>query len=221
VTTSAPVIEGATAAQDAARDWQAVHADPTIQFSPIQAPAAPTEPPSWLKALIEFFEALFGPIGRALGVSWPVLQWVLLGLAALVVGWLIWHILGPLIDNRRLNKDTAAEAASWAPGQEQARALLSEADRLAAAGQFDEATHLLLKRSVEHIAEARPEWVQTASTSREIAAIGGLSDSARAAFGLIAARTERSLFALRRLDAGDWQAAREAYASFALGRIAA
>lgn len=221
MTTSTPVIEGATAAQDAARDWQAVHADPSIQFAPIQAPSVPTEPPGWLKALGEFFEAVFGPIGRALGVSWPVLQWVLLGLAALIVGWLIWRIAGPLIDRRRLNKDGAAEAAGWAPEQEQARALLAEADRLAAEGRYDEATHLLLKRSVEHIAEARPEWVQTASTSREIAAITGLSDSARATFGLIAARTERSLFALRRLDLGDWQAAREAYARFALDRITA
>ena len=221
VTTSAPVIEGATAAQDAARDWQAVQADPSIQFAPIQVPAAPTEPPGWLKALAELFEALFGPIGRALGVSWPVLQWVLLGLAALVVGWLIWRIVRPLIDRHRLNKGTAAEAASWAPEREQARALLAEADRLAAAGQFDEATHLLLRRSVEHIAEARPDWVQMASTSREIAATAGLSDSARATFGLIAARTERSLFALQRLELGDWQAAREAYARFALDRITA
>jgi hypothetical protein len=221
VTTAAPAIEGATAAQDAARDWQAVHGDPSIQFAPVSVKLPSSEPPGWLKALAEFFEALFGPIGRALGVSWPVLQWVLLGIAVLAVLWLAWRVLGPVLDRRRLKTEADAEPASWAPQQEQARALLAEADRLAAEGNFDEATHLLLKRSVEHIADTRPEWVQTASTAREITAIAGLSDSARAAFGLIAARTERSLFALRRLDAGDWQAAREAYASFALGRIAA
>ncbi len=198
-----------------------MHGDASIQYTPIKANLPPPEMPGWLKSLNEFFEALFGPIGRALGLSWPVLQWVLLGLAVLAVGWLIWRFGIPLIERRRLNADGAAEAASWAPGHEQARALLAEADRLAAAGQFDEATHLLLKRSVEHIADTRPEWIQKASTAREIAAITGLSDSARAAFALIAARTERSLFALRQLDAGDWQAAREAYASFALGRIAA
>ncbi len=221
VTTAAPVIEGATAAQDAARDWQAVQADPTIQYAPIQAPPTPTEPPGWLKALGEFFEAVFGPIGRALGVSWPVLQWILIGLAAVAVLWLGWRIVGPLIERRRLNGGANAEPASWSPQQEQARALLAEADRLAAAGQFDAATHLLLQRSVEHIAEAKPDWVGKASTAREIAAIAGLSEGARSAFGLIATRAERSLFALRRLDAADWQAAREAYASFALGRIAA
>lgn len=215
------MIEGATAAQDAARDWQAVHADPSIQYAPVTVNVPPPELPGWLKALAEFFEALFGPIGRALGVSWPVLQWVLIGLAALTVAWLGWRILRPLIDRRRLKSDAEADPASWAPQQEQARALLAEADRLAAEGRFDEATHLLLKRSVEHIAEAKPDWVRQASTSREIASISGLSDSARAAFGLIAARAERSLFALRQLDAADWQAARDAYARFALDRIAA
>ena len=55
--------------------------------------------------------------------------------------------------------------------------------------------------------------------AREIAAISALPDKARAAFGLIAARVERSLFALRRLEAGDWQAARAAYAEFALERL--
>lgn len=221
VSTAAPVIEGATAAQDAARDWQAVNADPTIQYAPITIPTPPSEPPSWLKALGEFFEALFGPIGRALGMSWPVLQWVLLGLAVLAVLWLVWRIVSPLIDRQRLKAAAVGAPESWVPGQEQARALLAEADRLAADGRFDEATHLLLRRSVEHIADAKPEWVRRASTAREIAAISGLSDSARATFGLIATRVERSLFALRRLDAGDWQAAREAYASFALERIAA
>jgi hypothetical protein len=39
---------------------------------------------------------------------------------------------------------------------------------------------------------------------------------AREAFAIIAARVERSLFALRELDLGDWQASRAAYADFAL-----
>ena len=42
---------------------------------------------------------------------------------------------------------------------------------------------------------------------------------ARDAFSQIAVRVERSLFALRDLDAADWQAAREAYAAFALERL--
>jgi hypothetical protein len=44
-----------------------------------------------------------------------------------------------------------------------------------------------------------------------------LPDRARQAFGTIAGRVEASLFALRRLTMDDWQAARTAYADFALG----
>jgi hypothetical protein len=220
VTTPQPVIEGATATQDAARDWQAVHGDASIQYAPLPA-NPPAEVPGWLKALGEFFEAVFGPLGRALGIGWPVLQWVLLSLAVLAVLWLVWRIAAPLVERRRLRVEAAAQPPEWAPRQEEARALLEEADRLAADGRFDEATHLLLQRSVQHIASARPDWVQRASTAREITAIAGLPESARATFGLIAARVERSLFALRRLDNQDWLAAREAYASFALERIAA
>ena len=56
---------------------------------------------------------------------------------------------------------------------------------------------------------------------QEIAALPGLPDKARGAFALIAERVERAVFALSPLDAGDWQAARAAYADFALARLPA
>ena len=111
------------------------------------------------------------------------------------------------------------EEPEWAPDRGDAVALLEEADRLAAQGLFDEATHLLLKRSVRHIADARPDWLNPASTSREIAALPMLPARAREAFGTIAVRVERSLFALRVLDREDWEASRAAYADFALAEI--
>ncbi len=46
-----------------------------------------------------------------------------------------------------------------------------------------------------------------------------LPERARAAFAAIAARVERSLFALRDLDAADWREARAAYSDFALQRL--
>lgn len=222
VTTPAPAIEGASAAQDAARDWQAVHADPSIQFAPIPAKPPSGEVPGWLRSLGEFLEAVFGPIGRALGMSWPVMQWVLIGLAVLLVLYGLWRMLEPWLERRRLHSSAdAGEPAAWAPSKDQALALLDEADRLAGEGRYDEATHLLLLRSVQQIAAARPDWVQRASTAREIAALPHLPEGARSAFSLISTRVERSLFALRELGAEDWQAARQAYADFALQRIAA
>lgn len=216
MTTPAPVIEGATAAQDAQQAWQAVHADPSIQFVPLPAPPPPAEP----SPLLAFLQAVLEPIGRALGLSWPVLQWVLLVLGAALVLYVLYRIAASFLPGRSAAAGAEPAAPDWVPQEEEALALLEDADRLAGEGRYDEATHLLLVRSVQHIAAVRPDWVPRASTAREIAGLPGLSDDARGAFALIAARVERSLFALRALAAEDWQAARAAYASFALQRIA-
>ena len=216
---SEPAIKGAEAAQDAAQAWQHVHADPSIQYVPTTIPAVkPPEVPAWLEALGRALRSVFEPIGRALGMSGPVLLWVALGLLILFMLYVAWRLFESAQQNWRGNVSEVAEP-EWQPDQAEALALLEDADQLAAAGRFDEATHLLLRRSVQQIAEARPDWVKRASTAREIAGIGALPDKARATFGLIAARVERSLFALRALDAADWQAARAAYAEFALERL--
>ncbi|PLK27299.1 hypothetical protein C0V78_10680 [Novosphingobium sp. TH158] len=190
-----------------------------IQFSPIEAkPKPPPELPAWLKAIGDFLESLLRPLGEALGLSWPVLQWVLVGIAVLCVGLLVWRIIAPLLEGR-LPRPAAAEVPEWMPDRGAVMALLEDADRLAAEGRFDEATHLLLQRSIGEIAEARPDWLHPATTAREIAGNAALPERARAAFATIAARVERSFFALIPLGAEDWQAARAAYADFALGGI--
>ena len=209
-------MAGATAAGDAARDWEAVRHAPDIQYAPLPAAKTPELPhiPEWLKVLGRALEAIFGPIGRFLGMSWPVFQWVLIATAVLLVLFLLWRLLGPAILARR-NRPEAGEAEHWVPTRAEAAALLQEADRLAGEGRFAEATHLLLQRSVRHIADARPDWLFPASTAREIAILPMLPEAGRNAFATIAGRVERSLFALRDLDAQDWAAAREAYARFA------
>lgn len=166
-----------------------------------------------------FLRSLFQPLAELLGISWPVFEKILIGLAILGLLVLAWRILAPLIAARRL-AGPAAEP-EWAPDRAAAVALLEDADQLAGEGRFGEAVHLLLQRSVNHIAEAQPDWLQPASTAREIASLPLLPQAARDAFGVIAARVERSLFALRDLDADDWRAARSAYADFALTRFAA
>jgi hypothetical protein len=218
VTVEGAQIAGATAAADAARDWQAVRADAAIQYAPLP-PFKPPEPPGWLKLLGEWLRAIFEPIGEAIGLSWPVLEKLLIALAVLGVLLLIWRLAAPLLARRR--RSPPAPEPDWAPGRAAAEALLEDADRLAAEGRYGEAVHLLLRRSVGHIAEARPEWLLPASTAREIAAFPMLPERARRAFGAIATRVERSLFALRDLDAADWTAARSAYADFALAELSA
>lgn len=236
-----PQIEGSGAAQDALRDWEAVRASPDIQYTQI-APAKPAERPQWLMDLQQwlrelfdpvgnwlagifrpigsFLRRLFGPLADWLGISWPVFEKVLIGLAILGLLVLAWRIFVPLLAARRRRQEPSDEP-EWTPDHAAAVALLEDADRLAEEGRFGEAVHLLLQRSVNHIAEARPDWLQPASTAREIATSPLLPQSARQAFAVIAARVERSLFALRALDAEDWRAARSAYADFALTRFAA
>lgn len=212
----APQIAGSTAARGAARDWQEVRALTDIQFAPLP-PFKPPEPPSWLTKLNELLQHLLGPLGRALGLSWPVLSNILIALAILLVLFVLWRLISPVVEARR--HKTLESEPEWAPDRRDAVALLEEADRLAALGQYAQATHLLLQRSVRQIADARPEWLIPASTAREIAALPMLPARARDAFGAIAVRVERSLFALRDLDREDWEVARAAYADFALAEL--
>jgi hypothetical protein len=217
VTTPGGQIAGSAAAQDALGDWQAVRADAAIQYAPLP-PIAPPQPPPWLKLIGEWLRAIFEPLGRFLGLSWPVLQAILVVLALLIAGFVLWRlVIEPLLGLRRRAPDAAEPG--WTPDRAAAVALLEDADRLAAEGRYGEAVHLLLRRSVHHIAAARPDWLLPASTAREIASLPMLPEPARQAFSIIAVRVERSVFALRDLDPGDWQAARQAYADFALQRL--
>lgn len=198
---------------DFSQDWDAMRADGDIQFAPVEMPETPP-PPDWLTSLFEFLGQIFGPIGTFLAFIWPVLFWVII---AAIVGLVLFGIYR-LVDPGSLSRrKIEQEEIAWVPDQKAAMALLEQADALAASGQYDEATHLLLQRSVGQIAEIRPDLVDPSSTAREIAALPALPDSARLAFATIAERVERSLFALRRLSVDDWQAARDAYAQFALG----
>jgi len=201
-------------ASDFAQAWTEMRSDSDIQFSEVDVPQTQAEPPpDWLLNALEWLTDALAPLGRALVAGWPVLQWVLLALAIAVVAYILWRMFGPDLQSRRSRPD---DAGDWVPDQQAALALLEDADRLAAEGRYDEATRLLLLRSVGQIAQARPDLIEPSSTAREIAAQPSLPANARSAFAVIAGRVERSLFALRHLSEGDWQAARAAYADFAL-----
>ncbi len=213
----------AFAATSAPEGWQELRDDPDIQFEQVVIPETPPREPNWFELMmadvLEFLADFFAPIGRALAAAWPVLQWVLLALLVLFVLYLIYRLVDPGWFGGKNAKSEVVEDEGWAPAREESLALLEDADKLAADGRFDEATHLLLKRSVGQIAAARPDWVEPSSTARELAALPALSDAARGAFRTISERVERSLFALRSLDRGDWEAARSAYAEFALTKF--
>jgi len=205
--------------QPAGEAWDAIRADSSIQYAPIPQPKL-DPPPAWLEALFKWLTEVLGPVGRWLVEAWPVLKWGLLALAVAALLYLLWKLVGPALGWRPQKGDDSVEDDEWQPSHAAALSLLEDADRLAAEGRFDEATHLLLQRSVGQIADVRPDLVDPSSTARELAALPALPDAARIAFGTIATRVERSLFALRTLGPDDWQVARDAYAAFALERIA-
>lgn len=203
-----------------ARDWSALRADGELQFAPLATPKPP-ETPAWLRALGQFLADLLEPVGRALaalgrliGMSGTAVAWTVGAIVAALLLYLVWQMVPKQF--RRGPRQTDEPPPAWVPAREEAQALLEDADRLAAEGRFDEATHLLLRRSVQQIEAVRPGLLDPSSTAREIATLPALPEQARGAFGIIAQRVERSLFALRSLSAEDWQAARAAYAQFAL-----
>lgn len=155
----------------------------------------------------------FLPLARLFGASWPWVEKGLIALAIVAVLWLGWAMLSPYL--RRRAASPPEEEASWSPSAGEAAILLRDAEALAAAGDYDGATHLLLRRSVAQLAAARAGLVHPASTAREIARMDALPAPARGAFAIMAARVEASRFALRALTQADWLAARDAYAAFA------
>lgn len=201
--------------QSAESAWADIRADGDIQFAPIKA-EPPPQPPAWLEELGRWLGDLFAPLARALGSGWPVLKWVMIAMAAIMLAWLLWRIVQPYLSASTVMDE---QADAWQPDREEALALLEDADRLAADGDYDGAVHLLLNRSVGQIARARPDLVVPSSTARELSGQEALPAAARSAFGIIATAVERSLFALQRLGLDDWQEARGAYSAFALERL--
>lgn len=82
------------------------------------------------------------------------------------------------------------------------RAILSDADRLAAAGRYAEAVHALLLRTIEALARRVP--VPRALTSREILDRAALPAEARAAFAELVAAVELTRFGGRLAAADDY-----------------
>ncbi|MGX5713692.1 DUF4129 domain-containing protein [Sphingopyxis terrae subsp. ummariensis] len=174
------------------------------------APPPPPDVPDWLKSL---FEA----IGRFFEWSAPALKPMLWGGAILLVLLILYFTVPAFarwVNALPFVRKTGAGAETDEAGAVEAgaaRALLAEADALAAEGRFAEAVHLLLYRSVEDISARRPGLVRPAMTSRELAEARDLPGVARNAFSRIARSVEISLFGGRSIDAAAWDACRGAY----------
>lgn len=163
-------------------------------------------PPSWLEPLAKFIEAIA-----------PALRWVFWACLAIGAAMIFYLIVRELMKVRLQRRPAQARTAAgeWRPEPARARALLEDADRLAAEGRFDEAVRLLLHRSIDDFSGRRPGAVRTAHTSRDIAGLAAMPARARAAFEAIARAVEASFFAARPARAEDFARCRQAYEHFA------
>jgi hypothetical protein len=186
-------------------------ADKTLQFTFSKSPPPPKlQPtPGWLKAIEAFFSSLAGLMG-----------WVFWGGVAVIACLILFFVVREILRARwpeRFKRPPKAAPAEpdWRPEEAVARALLEEADRLAAAGNYAEAVHLILYRSIEDIQGHRPTLVRPAFTTREIAGLDGLPSAARSTFQTIAHVVEHSFFGGRDVDAAGFAECRQAYEAFA------
>ena len=186
--------------------------DQALQFA-FGNGAAPKPPqqPEWMKALGRF-------LAKAFEATLPVLKVVFwLGVALLVAGVLfliLREVVGVRFARRRRAAKPRAAVADWRPDPRKARALLENADRLAAQGRFDQAVRLILHRSVQDIDDRRPRLVRPALTARELSVAADVPGPARAAFTTVAAIVEYSAFAGQPIGAEGYKRCRAAYEDF-------
>lgn len=170
----------------------------------------PPDPPAWLDPLLRFISSLA-----------PFMAYVFWGgviAAALILLYIIGAELMRRLPGKAQTGETARSAAAhYRPSAAHVRALLEEADRLAAEGRFSEAARVLLHRSIEDLERAFALNIGPSLTSREIAQLTALSRDGREVFSLIARAVEVSLFGGRALAADDYARCRSAYAGFASG----
>lgn len=200
---SAPIASG----DPLAAAHQQMLADDRLQFRFEQF--EPPDPPQWLR-----------PLGQFISSVAPYLQYVFWAGIIVIVALIVWALAQEIIRRMpsRAKEAKAAEAPKpvYKPTVARARALLEEADRLAAEGRYGEAARVLLHRSIEDFEQVFAMAIGPALTSREVARLDQLSPQGRTVFTGIAQAVETSLFGERPLDRDRYTQCRDAYASFAL-----
>lgn len=180
-------------------------------------PVAPRDRPrrNGPHPIAQFFANLFGALGQVAGYLL-----ILLIVIAILGG--LYLVFGERFALRGKQKDKQADpdisiVPNLRPAEDQARALLEDADALAAAGRFAEAVHLLLFRSIDEIQSKKSGLIGRSLTSREIGALSGLPDSVRATLSPIIQIVERSFFGGQEVGEAGWNEARASYETFAFG----
>ena len=181
--------------------------DPNLQFD--RTGFVPPEIPGWLHW-----------VGDILKFIAPALKYVFWGGLIVIAGLILFAVAREILKLRgpraKATKARQPPEPEWRPDVAAARDLLVQADALAADGLYAEAAHLLLLRSVEDIQKRQPKALRVSLTTREIATLKAIPESARPAFTRIGSVVERSLFGAASVGAGDFADCRQAYEAFAI-----
>lgn len=198
------------------RALAAYEADDSLQrvrpeWEPESLDPATIKPNPFIRAIAAFFRAIGGVLGYLLAAI--VLFAILAGL---------YMVFGESLTLRLRQKQKSVRPdvsvmPDLRPEQARARALLEDADALAAEGRFAEAVHLLLFRSIDDIQEKKSGLIGRSLTAREIGALGDLPAWIRDALAPIIRVVERSFFGGQDVTESSWKDARQSYESFAFG----
>ncbi|MEO1553259.1 MAG: hypothetical protein AAFR82_04945 [Pseudomonadota bacterium] len=173
----------------------------------------PHQPNAFVRAIAAFFEAIGGLLGYLLAA---------IIIIAILAG--IYMVFGDslALRGRQKDKPPASDVSTvpdLRPEARRARALLEDADALAAEGRYAEAVHLLLFRSIEDIQEKKSGVIGRSLTAREIGALGILPNLIRETLLPIIRIVERSFFGGQAVTEAGWREARQSYETFAFGEV--
>ena len=194
-----------------------VNAHRDLQTAFTNAPAPDKKSLEFWHKVFEGIGNFFHTIGEVFSPLAPVVPYLLYGLALLIIVLLLSPVVRLFLTTRfeRLfQRHHLVADEPWRPSRAAVSALLSEIDALAERGEYDEAVHLLLVRSVADINAFRPDLVRLHYSAREILSHPLLPEGARPAFRAIVQWVEKSYFAGLRVGKAGFDACRAAYVDF-------
>lgn len=213
------VASGATPSDLAAakRLIAQVNAHHDIQTAFAKVPAPDPKAEAFWRGVLEAIGHFFETVGAVFAPLAPVLPYLLYLLAFVAIALLLSPVVRLFLTTRFTRLFTRrgkADDTPWRPSRAAVTALLSEIDALAERGEYDEAVHLLLVRSVADINNFRPDLVRNHYSARDILSHPLLPAAARPAFKAIVEWVEKSYFAGISVGKAGFDACRQAYVDF-------
>lgn len=153
-------------------------------------------------------------VGGPLSAIATALLWVLLGVAVVLIGFMLFRELSGYEADAAADEETS-EARDGRDDDAVVQAPLGDAEALAGQGRYGEAIHVLLLRTLEELARRVTVRLPRSLTSREILARVAVPDEARIALSDLVGAVEVTHFGSHEPSESDYLACRERFQRFA------